>query len=92
MKAKAPTRRVHARYLSKMDKQHETRRPRKKAVRTSHMVGAMQAAQEWGLPYTTMRQLAFQGEFPVLKIGRAWYFRRLDLEAFITRHLRQLAS
>jgi excisionase family DNA binding protein len=68
------------------------RRPLKKAARTSHLVRATQAADELGLPYTTLRQLAFQGEFPVVKIGRAWYLRRLDLEAFISRQLRKLAS
>jgi excisionase family DNA binding protein len=68
------------------------RRPLKKAARTSHLVRATQAAAELGLPYTTVRQLAFQGEFPVMKIGRAWYFRRMDLEAYISRQLRLLAS
>jgi excisionase family DNA binding protein len=56
------------------------------------LVPAAQAATELGLPYTTVRLLAFRGEFPVVKIGRAWYFRRLDLEAFISRQLRAFAS
>jgi excisionase family DNA binding protein len=61
-------------------------------MRTSRLVRATQAAEELGLPYTTLRQLAFQGEFPVVKIGRAWYLCRLDIEAYISRQLRLLAS
>lgn len=67
-------------------------RTKTKAARTSTLVPAAQAATELGLPYTTVRLLAFRGEFPVVKIGRAWYFRRLDLEAFISRQLRAFAS
>ncbi len=67
-------------------------RPRRNAARTSTLVRVTQAAQELGLPYTTLRHLAQQGEFPVVKVGTAWYLRRLDLEAYITRQLRDLAS
>jgi excisionase family DNA binding protein len=65
---------------------------RTKAARTSMLVPAAQAAAELGLPYTTLRGLAFKGEFSVVKIGRAWYFRRLDLEAFVSRQLRALVG
>ena len=67
-------------------------RARRKAARTSTLVAAAQASTELGLPYTTLRHLAFQGEFPVVKVGRAWYFRRLDLEAYVSRQLRQLVA
>lgn len=42
-------------------------------------------AAETGLPYTTLRDLVFRGELPVLKIGRAWYFDRADVTSFIAR-------
>jgi excisionase family DNA binding protein len=70
----------------------DRRRPKKNAARTSQLVRAAQAATETGLPYTTLRRLAFQGELPVVKVGTAWYFKRLDIEAYIARQLRQLAS
>jgi len=74
-------------------RQHPLREPaRRKAARTSTLVPAAQAAAELGLPYTTLRHLAFKGEFPVVKVGRAWYFRRLDLEGYISRQLRVLAA
>ena len=57
---------------------YERAATRRKAARTSTLVPASQALAEMGLPYTTLRHLAFQGEFPVVKVGRAWYFRRLE--------------
>jgi len=67
-------------------------RPRKKAARTSRLVSARQASEESGVPYTTLRSLAFAGELPVVKIGIAWYFRREDIEAFISRNLANLGD
>ncbi len=45
---------------------------------------AKQAARETGIPYTTLRDLVFQGRLPVVRIGRAWFFERADLERFIS--------
>lgn len=41
------------------------------------------AARESGLPYTTLRDLHFRGELPVVKVGRAWYVDARDLDRFI---------
>jgi hypothetical protein len=41
------------------------------------------AARESGLPYTTLRDLHFRGELPVVKVGRAWYVDRRDLDRAI---------
>jgi hypothetical protein len=42
------------------------------------------------LPYTTLRDLAFRGEIPVIKAGRAWYFERRDLDNWIAIHRERL--
>lgn len=47
------------------------------------LVSARAAASSLGLPYTTLRDVAFRGEIPVLKIGRAWYFRCADLTQWV---------
>ena len=47
------------------------------------LVPARQAAEETGIPYTSIRDLAFRGELAVVKVGRAWYFRRTDLARWI---------
>jgi excisionase family DNA binding protein len=49
------------------------------------LVAAKPAALETGIPYTTLRDLAFNGKIPVVKIGRAWYFDRADLRNFSER-------
>jgi excisionase family DNA binding protein len=40
-------------------------------------------AREMGIPYTTLRDLAFRGELPVVRFGRAWYFDRRDLARLV---------
>lgn len=50
----------------------------------SRLVRAKVAAAETGIPYTSsLRDLAFGGEIPVIKVGKAWYFDRRDLENWI---------
>jgi excisionase family DNA binding protein len=49
----------------------------------AQLTGAKTAAKETGIPYTTLRDLAFRGEIPVVRLGRAWYFDRRDLARFI---------
>jgi len=57
----------------------------------SRLVRAKIAAEETGIPYTSLRDLAFRGEIPVLKVGKAWYFDRRDLESWITTRKERLA-
>jgi hypothetical protein len=47
------------------------------------LVRAKVAAAETGIPYTSLRDLAFRGEIAVIKVGKAWYFERRDLENWI---------
>ncbi len=44
-----------------------------------------------GVPYTTLRDLAFRGLIPVVRIGRAWYFDRRDLDRLIERSKETIA-
>ena len=54
--------------------------------RPSVLVAARPAAAEYGLKYTSLRDLVFRGELPVVRIGRAWYFKRSDIERWIDSH------
>jgi hypothetical protein len=56
----------------------------------SRLVRAKVAAVETGIPYTSLRDLAFRGEIPVLKVGKAWYFERRDLENWIATRKERL--
>ena len=49
------------------------------------LVPATRAARELGIPYTSLRDITFRGDIPVIKLGRAWYYDRRDLDRFIER-------
>jgi excisionase family DNA binding protein len=49
----------------------------------SRLAPAKEIARETGIPYTSLRDLVFRGELPVLRIGRAWYFERADVDRYI---------
>ena len=57
----------------------------------SRLVPAKVATAETGIPYTSLRDLAFRGEIPVLKVGKAWYFDRRDLETWIVTRKERLS-
>ena len=61
------------------------------ATPISRLVPAKGAAQETGIPYTTLRDLVFREELPVVRLGRAWYFDRRDLERFINARKDRIA-
>lgn len=50
------------------------------------LLACVDAAKYMGVPYTTLRDLVFKKLIPVVKIGRAWYFDRRDLDAFVTKN------
>lgn len=53
-------------------------------TRPSILLAAKAAARESGIPYSSLRDAAFRGELPVVKVGgRAWYFKRADLHRWI---------
>lgn len=51
----------------------------------ARLTPAKAAAAELGIPYTTLRDLVFRRRLPVVRLGRAWYFDRRDLENFVAR-------
>lgn len=55
----------------------------KTSVPIGRLLSAKDASKETGIPYTTLRDLAFKGEIPVVRLGRAWYFDRADLTRLI---------
>lgn len=54
-------------------------------VTTPRLLPAKRAAAELGVPYTTLRDCVFRGELRVVRIGRAWYFKRRDLDDLVER-------
>jgi excisionase family DNA binding protein len=65
--------------------------PQRTVFPSARLVSAKVASIETGLAYTTLRDLAFRGELPVIKVGRAWYFERRDLEHWIASHRERLS-
>lgn len=57
---------------------------------TPRLVPAKQAADELGVPYTTLRTRVFSGDLPVVKVGRSWYFKRADLDAWVERRTERM--
>ncbi len=44
---------------------------------------AKRIAAERGIPYTTLRDIVFRGEIPLVRLGRAWYLDRRDVDRWI---------
>jgi excisionase family DNA binding protein len=65
--------------------------PRRTTSPGAKLVTAKDASIETGIAYTTLRDLVFRGELPVVRIGRAWYFNRDDLDRWITEHTERYA-
>jgi len=51
--------------------------------RSPRLVPAKQAAEELGVPYTTLRDLTFAGKIPVVRFGRRWFYERVDLDRLV---------
>jgi excisionase family DNA binding protein len=47
------------------------------------LVAAKAASRQSGIPYGSLRDLAHRGELPVIRVGRAWYFDRGDIDRWI---------
>jgi excisionase family DNA binding protein len=54
-------------------------------ARPPRLIGAKPASREYGIKYGSLRDLAHRGELPVIRVGRAWYFDRVDVERWIER-------
>ena len=62
-----------------------------KSTNRPELVKAKPGAREYGLKYTSLRDIAHRGEIPVVRVGRAWYFDRRDIEAWIEQRKARLA-
>lgn len=47
------------------------------------LIAAKAAATVSGIPYGSLRDLAHRGELAVVRVGRAWYFDRADIDRWI---------
>lgn len=56
------------------------------ATRTPQLIGAKPCSREYGFKYTSLRDIAHRGEIPVIRVGRAWYFDRGDVEDWIAKN------
>jgi excisionase family DNA binding protein len=50
---------------------------------SGRLVGAKRAAYETGIAYRTLLDLLHRGELPVIRIGRAIYVDRRDIDRWI---------
>jgi hypothetical protein len=50
---------------------------------SARLAPAKQIARELGVPYTSLRDAHFRGEIEVVKLGRAWYYDRNDVNRWI---------
>lgn len=48
------------------------------------LIPAAKVPEIYGVAYNSVRDLVFRGELHVVKVGRAWYLRRADLDARFT--------
>jgi excisionase family DNA binding protein len=60
--------------------------------RAARLIKVAAAAAEYGHKYTTLRDIAHRGELPVIRVGRAWYFERRDVEAWIEANKQRAAT
>ncbi len=55
------------------------------------LIGAKRASAEFGIKYTSLRDIVHRGELPFLRIGRAMYFERRDIEQWIASRKESVA-
>lgn len=58
----------------------------KNTLRTPQLIGAKPASKEYGIKYTSLRGIVHRGELPVVRVGRAIYLDRNDVEDWIAAH------
>jgi len=61
---------------------HRRPRPPRPAQK---MLSPRQIESEYGIAYTSIRDLHFRLGLPVIKLGRRWWIYRTDLESFLSR-------
>lgn len=65
---------------------------RRQRIEVGRLLPAKIAAVQSGIPYTTLRDLVFRGEIPVVRLGRAWFFDRRDVDRYIDTQKERCAT
>ena len=65
---------------------------RNNAAPPPRLLGAKRASAEFGIAYTTLRDMVHRGDLPFLRIGRAMFFERRDIEQWIASRKERGAS
>jgi len=52
-------------------------------ARPAQLIGAKLASREYGIKYTSLRSIVHRSELPHIRIGRALYLDRRDIEDWI---------
>ena len=55
----------------------------KAAPKTSRLASLKAAADETGIPYTSLRAIVLRGEIAPVRVGRAIYVERIDVARWI---------
>lgn len=53
--------------------------------RAPQLIGAKPASREYGIKYTSLRDIVHRSELPCIRIGRAMYLDRCDIEDWIEK-------
>jgi hypothetical protein len=56
---------------------------RRTETRPPQLIGAKPASREYGIKYTSLRDIVSRGDLPCIRIGRAMYLDRVDVEDWI---------
>lgn len=67
------------------------RMPRHAAQPTARLGPFKQVAHETGLAYTTLRDICLRGEIPIVRVGRALYLNRADVDRWIVAHTERVS-
>ena len=62
------------------------RRSIRRMANTTHLTRLepiKRTSQRIGVPYGSLRDAHFRGELPVVKVGKAWYLERADVDRWI---------
>jgi excisionase family DNA binding protein len=56
---------------------------RQSTIHAPRLIRATQAADEYGIPHSSLRDIVHRGELQVVRVGRRWYYERRDLDRWI---------
>jgi predicted DNA-binding transcriptional regulator AlpA len=63
-----------------------------KTQSTPRLIRAPEVVRQYGIALGTLRDVVFRGELAVIRIGRAWFFERVDVDKFIEERKQKTES